>query len=69
MKSREFVKSGSILTLDNGTSIHFWDDEWVGGQTLKTSFPDIYHLSRRKDAMISEMIRQRVHGTYISLDI
>uniref|UniRef100_A0A803P8A0 Reverse transcriptase domain-containing protein n=1 Tax=Cannabis sativa TaxID=3483 RepID=A0A803P8A0_CANSA len=40
----------------NGASIRFWEDEWIGGPSLRDQFPTLAVLSRAKNASIQEMI-------------
>ncbi|MCI14824.1 putative non-LTR retroelement reverse transcriptase, partial [Trifolium medium] len=39
----------------NGTLTSFWNDIWVGGQTLRHRFPRLFGIFTQKNAMISAM--------------
>lgn len=41
--------------LGNGVGTSFWESCWVDGETLKGSFPRLYHLSALRETKISEM--------------
>ncbi|GJV74128.1 hypothetical protein Tco_1494123 [Tanacetum coccineum] len=36
------------LKLGNGNNISFWNDNWIGGNTLKNLYPRIYALENSK---------------------
>ena len=40
--------------MGNGKRIVFWEDSWVGSSPLSSSFPDIYPVSLRKEAMVPD---------------
>ena len=39
-----------------GTRIHFWHDKWIGDNTLKDLYPELYVCSAAKEAYISEVL-------------
>jgi len=40
----------------DGTRIHFWNDKWIGDNTLKSLYPKLYVYSVDKEACISEVL-------------
>lgn len=41
--------------IGDGRDTLFWEDEWLGNQSLKVRFPRLYHLSSNRGAKISDM--------------
>ena len=35
----------------------FWDDVWCRDRPLKEAFPDLYNISRTRDALVFEVMR------------
>ncbi|XP_026396487.1 uncharacterized protein LOC113291135 [Papaver somniferum] len=56
LKSRDSVKTGTSLIVGNGSSIYFWNGVWVGEQSLEVLFPTLFHLSKKKNAVIKDLI-------------
>ena len=44
------------LVVGDGTRILFWHDRWVGDNTLKMLYPQLYVCSNDKDACISNVV-------------
>nr|KAJ0203968.1 hypothetical protein LSAT_V11C500292530 [Lactuca sativa] len=42
--------------IGSGDDTMFWLDRWTGGNTLKTSFPEMYKLERHKHCKISDRL-------------
>ena len=42
--------------MGNGTHIRFWLDRWIGDNTLKDLYPELYACSDAKNACISEVL-------------
>ena len=42
--------------MGEGTRIRFWHDRWIGDNTLKDLYPEIYVFSAVNDARISEVL-------------
>ncbi|GJR45763.1 hypothetical protein Tco_1313866 [Tanacetum coccineum] len=40
------------LKLGNGDNISFWNDNWIGGNTLKNLYPRIYALENSKQVTV-----------------
>nr|GFA04068.1 RNA-directed DNA polymerase, eukaryota [Tanacetum cinerariifolium] len=59
------------IKLGNGESTAFWDDNWIGGNVLKYSFPCIYALetdkgvtvnSKMSDTRLENSLRHNIRG-------
>ena len=44
------------LVVGDGPRILFWHDRWVGDNTLKMLYPQLYVCSNDKDASISDVV-------------
>uniref|UniRef100_A0A7N2M263 Importin N-terminal domain-containing protein n=1 Tax=Quercus lobata TaxID=97700 RepID=A0A7N2M263_QUELO len=44
------------FVVGEGTCIRFWHDRWIGDNTLKDLYPELYVFSAVKDACISEVL-------------
>ena len=44
------------FVVGEGTRIRFWHDRWIGDNTLKDLYPELYVCSVAKDACISEIL-------------
>ena len=40
----------------DGTRVKFWDDVWCRDRPLKEAFPDLYNISRTRDASVFEVM-------------
>ena len=49
--------------MGEGTCIRFWHDRWIGDNTLKNLYPNLYVCSAVKDAFISEVLWMPEGGT------
>ncbi|XP_050259853.1 uncharacterized protein LOC126704908 [Quercus robur] len=59
----KFIRSGGgnfskfiQYEVGDGTRVKFWDDVWCRDHPLKEVFPDLYNISRTRDASISEFM-------------
>ena len=50
-----FSKHQSFV-VGEGTCIRFWHDRWIGDNTLKDLYPELYVCSAVKDACISKVL-------------
>ena len=51
------------FVVGEGTRIHFWNDWWIGDNTLKDLYPELYVRSYAKDVCISEVLWLPEGGT------
>ena len=42
--------------MGDGTRIRFWHDKWIGYNTLKSLYPELYVFSTDKESCISEVL-------------
>ncbi|KAJ0587441.1 hypothetical protein HanIR_Chr04g0163231 [Helianthus annuus] len=52
--------------LGDGRSVQFWQDVWVGQNSLASRFPDLYNLESRKWCTVAD--RVRIVGSWVSLN-
>ena len=50
--------------MGEGTRIRFWHDKWIGDNTLKDLYPELYVCSVVKDACISEVLWTLEGGSF-----
>ena len=60
----KFIRSGWVnfskfirYDVGDGSRVKFWDDVWCRDCPLKEVFPDLYNISRSRDASVSEVMR------------
>ena len=42
--------------MGDGSRVKFWDDVWCRDRLLKEEFPDLYNISRTREASVSEVM-------------
>ena len=55
-KGREKFDSCVSFKVGDSSSIKFWHHPWCGGPPLKEMFPELYGISRHRDASVAELI-------------
>jgi len=50
-----FMGFGSFKVKD-GSQTRFWIDTWLGNQPLKTKFPSLFNIVRRKQASVASVL-------------
>jgi hypothetical protein len=55
MKVKDVLFSLGVFTLRNGEQIRFWEDKWLGNQTLMVQYPSLYQIVRQKSATIANV--------------
>ena len=52
------LKFSKCLQYDvgDGSRVKFWDDVWCRDRLLKEEFPDLYNISRTREASVSEIM-------------
>ncbi|MCI28346.1 hypothetical protein A2U01_0049546, partial [Trifolium medium] len=53
---------GVSKKLGNGRLTDFWNERWVGNQSLRACFPRLFSMSTQQYSKISEMGRMGVDG-------
>ena len=51
MVKREFLSLGKF-DLGDGSQVRFWEDSWIRPRPLKSLFPVLYNIVRKKNASI-----------------
>ena len=49
-----FLSLGRFL-LKDGSQIRFWEDIWLGNHTLKSQFPSLFNIVRRRHATVAKV--------------
>ena len=57
------------FVVGKGTRIHFWHDRWIGDNTLKDLYPELFVCSTAKDDCISEVLWLPEGGTIRMWDL
>jgi hypothetical protein len=51
----EFLSSGKFK-LGDGYQVQFWEDSWIRSRPLKSLFPPLYNIVRRKDVSMRTVL-------------
>ncbi|WVZ62463.1 hypothetical protein U9M48_012212 [Paspalum notatum var. saurae] len=51
----QFLDLGTFK-LNSGTQIRFWEDVWLGNQSLKYFYPNLFNIVRKKHATMTEVL-------------
>lgn len=57
-------RSKAHFRIGNGLKTSFWEDNWLGQNSLKQLFPDIYILNQQQEAIVGEV--WSIHGWNLS---
>jgi hypothetical protein len=52
---REFLSFGKF-DLGDESQVRFWEDPWIRSRPLKSLFPALYSIVRRKSASVSSVL-------------
>jgi hypothetical protein len=53
---QDFLRFG-IFEIRNGSQVRFWEDRWLGGIALKTQYPSLYNIVRRKFETVETVLK------------
>jgi hypothetical protein len=45
--------------LQDGKQIRFWEDRWLGANTLKEQYPNLYNIVHKKSATVAKIFSTR----------
>jgi hypothetical protein len=51
----DFFSRGSFK-VENGTSVHFWEDIWLGNMPLADQYPSLYNIVQRKNVLVADVL-------------
>ena len=54
--------------IGDGSGIHFWSDIWCGVVPLKVSFPELFRITRDKEAYVANHLRVRNDVVHWEMD-
>ena len=55
MVKREFLSLGKF-DLGDGSQVRFWEDSWIRPRPLKSLFPTLYNIVRRKSVSVRSVL-------------
>jgi hypothetical protein len=55
MRVKGLFLSLGVFTLKNGEQIRFWEDKWLGNQSLMFQYPSLFQIVRHKSATIANV--------------
>jgi len=56
MNVKETFMSLGSFNVGDGSQVRFWEDKWLGNQPLIERFPALFHLVRRKQDIVSNVL-------------
>ena len=58
--SGDYGKNSTSIfhSVGDGVKIDFWNELWIGDDTLRSTFPQLYIISLQKDAAVSQVWSQ-----------
>ena len=56
MKVKEEFLSLGKFDLGDGSQVRFWEDSWIRPRPLKSLFPALYNIVRKKSASVRTML-------------
>jgi hypothetical protein len=54
----KFLSMGNFK-LQDGKQIRFWEDKWLGDNTLKEQYPNLYNIVPKKSARVAKIFSTR----------
>jgi hypothetical protein len=54
----QFLNFGNFV-LQSGNQIRFWEDIWLGANTLREQYPNLYNIVRKKSAIVANVFSMR----------
>ena len=58
-----FIRFGSFQ-VKNGIQTRFWEDIWLGESPLKSQYPTLYNVVRRKNGTVAILGSTALHITF-----
>jgi hypothetical protein len=56
MKAKDEFLSMGRFDLGDGTQVRFWEDSWIAPHPLKTIFPSLYNIVRKKSVSVQTVL-------------
>jgi len=56
MNVKESFLNLGHFKVNDGTQIRFWEDIWLGKKPLKTKFPALFNIVRRKHDTVAKVL-------------
>ena len=58
MKAKEFFYQFGTFSVRDGSQVRFWEDTWLGNNSLMVQYPSLYRIVRHKFVMIKQVLGQ-----------
>ena len=55
MAARKKITRGSFV-VGNGQQKRFWEDSWLGENTLAIQYPNLYNIARLKNVLVEDVL-------------
>jgi hypothetical protein len=55
MNIKDLFLSMGKFKLQDGKQIRFWEDKWLGDNTLKVQYPNLYNIVWKKSAIVTKI--------------
>ena len=62
MNVKESFLNLGHFKVNDGTQIRFWEDIWLGNKPLKTKFPALFNIVRRKHDTVAKVLSSPLHN-------
>jgi hypothetical protein len=46
------------FNLGDGSTIRFWEDVWLGDNTLEQQYPSLYHIVQHRNVLVADVLAQ-----------
>ena len=58
MKVKDQFLNLGVFHVNNGGTVRFWEDKWLGNFTLKEQYSSLYHIAHRKDTTVATVFER-----------
>lgn len=58
MKVKSDFFARGYFKVGDGSSVHFWEDVWLGGVPLSQQYPSLYNIVQHRDVLVSTVLAQ-----------
>jgi hypothetical protein len=58
MRVKQDFFSKGHFKVDNGSTVRFWEDIWLGDMSLAQQYPSLYNIVQHKNVLVSTVLAQ-----------
>jgi hypothetical protein len=58
MRVKQDFFSKGHFKVDNGSTVRFWEDIWLGDMSLAQQYPSLYNIVQHKNILVSTVLAQ-----------